>query len=167
MIALSLALLAVTQNADTTAPVAAAETTYTIHSAGLELPGSPGLRAMARGTAIVVAVGITVPSLVQHSTDLVAGHWHALVGVASNRSAIGARVLVRAGGRTTAQAVVSQSSFYSANDPRLHFGLGPNRTADVDVVWPNGRRDTFKGLAANQLVTIKEGTGVVPNNGWA
>ena len=89
-----------------------------------------------------------------------------LVGVASNRSAIGARVLVRAGGKTTAQAVVSQSSFYSANDPRLHFGLGRIRVADVEVVWPNGRRESVKGLAANQLVTIKEGSGVVPNHGW-
>jgi hypothetical protein len=52
--------------------------------AGLELPGSPGLRGLARGTAIVVAMGITVPSLVQHATDLAAGHGHALVGVASN-----------------------------------------------------------------------------------
>lgn len=90
-----------------------------------------------------------------------------LVGVVSNRSAIGARVLVRAGGTVTAQAVVSQSSFYSANDPRLHFGLGRSRFADVDVVWPNGRRESVKRLAANQLVTIKEGSGVVPNNGWA
>jgi hypothetical protein len=90
-----------------------------------------------------------------------------LVGTVSNRSAIGARVLVRAGGATTAQAVVSQSSYYSANDPRLHFGLGRNRVADVEVVWPTGRRETFKGLAANQLVTIKEGTGVIPSLGWA
>jgi len=89
-----------------------------------------------------------------------------LEGVVSNRSAIGARVLVRAAGKATAQAVVSQSSFYSSNDPRLHFGLGASSVADVEVFWPNGRHDTFKGLAANQLVTLKEGTGVVPSRGW-
>ena len=50
-----------------------------------------------------------------------------LEGVNSNRSAIGARVLVHAAGKTQAQAVVSQSSFYSSNDPRLHFGLGSSR----------------------------------------
>jgi hypothetical protein len=89
-----------------------------------------------------------------------------LEGVLSNRSAIGARVVVHAGGNRTAQAVVSQSSFYSANDPRLHFGLGRSRVADVEVFWPNGRHDTFRGLAANQLVTIKEGVGVIPSSGW-
>jgi hypothetical protein len=89
-----------------------------------------------------------------------------LEGVVSNRSAIGARVLLRSAGRTMAQAVVSQSSFYSSNDPRLHFGLGRGKTADLDIYWPNGRRDVLKGVAANQLVTIKEGTGVVPSRGW-
>src|SRR5262245_16185009 len=47
-----------------------------------------------------------------------------LEGVKSNRSAIGARVLVRYGGKVQAQVVHSQSSYYSSNDPRLHFGLG-------------------------------------------
>jgi enediyne biosynthesis protein E4 len=65
-----------------------------------------------------------------------------------------------------AQAVVSQSSFYSANDPRLHFGLGRNKTADLDIYWPNGRRDTLKGVASNQLLTLREGAGVVPSRGW-
>jgi hypothetical protein len=89
-----------------------------------------------------------------------------LEGVVSNRSAIGARVLVHCAGRTMAQAVVSQSSFYSANDPRLHFGLGSSRVADLEIVWPNGRREAFKGLAANRLITIKEGAGEVPSRGW-
>ena len=67
-----------------------------------------------------------------------------LEGVKSNRSAIGARVLVHCGGRTQAQAVVSQSSFYSSNDPRLHFGMGTCRAADVEVFWPNGLHQTVK-----------------------
>jgi hypothetical protein len=94
-----------------------------------------------------------------------------LEGVVSNRSAIGARVLLRSdvsgASRTVAQAVVSQSSFYSANDPRLHFGLGSRRTADLEIIWPNGRRDTFKDVAANQLITIKEGVGIIPSRGWS
>jgi hypothetical protein len=90
-----------------------------------------------------------------------------LEGVASNRSAIGARVLVRSGGRVQSQAVVSQSSFYSANDPRLHFGLGSHRTADLEVYWPNGRHDTFKRVSVNQLITIREGVGIVSSRGWA
>ena len=39
-----------------------------------------------------------------------------------------------------AQEVLSQSSFYSANDRRLHFGLGAATTADLDIRWPNGAR---------------------------
>jgi len=90
-----------------------------------------------------------------------------LQGVKSNRSAIGARVLVSYGGRTQAQALLSQSSFFSCNDPRLHFGLGNANFADIDVYWPNGLHETFKQVSANRLVTIKEGVGFVTNVGWA
>jgi hypothetical protein len=90
-----------------------------------------------------------------------------LEGVKSNRSAIGARVLAHYGGRTQVQTVLSQSSFYSCNDPRLHFGLGSFTSADLDVYWPNGLRETFKHLPANQLITLREGAGRVPNRGWS
>ncbi len=90
-----------------------------------------------------------------------------LEGVKSNRSAIGARVLAHYGGKTQAQTVLSQSSFYSCNDPRLHFGLGSLTSADLDVYWPNGLHETFKRIPANQLITLREGTGPVPNRGWS
>jgi hypothetical protein len=97
-----------------------------------------------------------------------AHHWLKvkLIGTKSNRSAIGARVLVRYGHKIQAQAVVSQSSFYSASDPRLHFGLGAETTADIEIHWPNGLLEKIKGVAANQLVTVKEGAGIVPSKGW-
>jgi hypothetical protein len=56
----------------------------------------------------------------------------------SNRSDIGARVLVRYGGRVQAQAGLSQASFYSCNDPPLHYGLGTFNSVDIEVFWPNG-----------------------------
>ena len=90
-----------------------------------------------------------------------------LEGVKSNRSAIGARVLAHYGGKTQAQTVLSQSSFYSCNDPRLHFGLGGLTSADLDVYWPNGLHETFKHLPTNQLITLREGAGRVPNRGWS
>jgi|SRR5580658_800103 hypothetical protein len=88
-------------------------------------------------------------------------HWLKvkLVGTKSNRSAIGARVLAHYGKKIQAQEVLSQSSFYSSNDPRLHFGLGPETSADLDIRWPSGLRETFKAVPANQIITIKEGTG--------
>jgi enediyne biosynthesis protein E4 len=89
-----------------------------------------------------------------------------LEGVKSNRSAIGARVLAHYGGKVQAQAVLSQSSFYSCNDARLHFGLGGANSADLDIYWPNGLHEQYKNLAANRLVTLREGTGIVPNKGW-
>ena len=102
------------------------------------------------------------PSLLRN--DAPAGnHWIKirLEGVQSNRSAIGSRVLVRYGGKVQAQCVVSQSSYLSSHDPRLHFGLGAATTADVEVHWPTGKMESYPKLTANQLVTIREGEGVV------
>ncbi len=90
-----------------------------------------------------------------------------LEGVKSNRSAIGARVLVHYSGKVQAQARVSQSSYYSACDPRLHFGLGESKIVDIDVVWPGGQREALKNVPANQLITIREGVGIVQNRGWS
>src|ERR1700678_869480 len=67
-----------------------------------------------------------------------------LEGVKSNRSAIGARVLAHYGGKVQAQAVLSQSSFYSCNDSRLHFGLGGSSSVDIEVYWPNGLHEHHK-----------------------
>ncbi len=89
-----------------------------------------------------------------------------LEGVKSNRSAIGARVLVHYGGKVQAQTVRSQCSFYSCNDQRLHYGLGATRTTDVEIHWPSGAREVHRNILANQLVTIHEGAGIVPSKGW-
>ena len=96
-------------------------------------------------------------------------HWlkTKLIGTKSNRSAIGARVVLHYGSRTQAQEVMSQSSFYSANDPRLHFGLGNETSADIEIRWPSGLQDKIKAVAADQLVVIKEGTGVLNGAGWS
>jgi hypothetical protein len=102
------------------------------------------------------------PSLLRN--DLGGGnHWLKvkLTGVKSNRSAIGARVTARYGSRIQSQAVMSQSSFYSANDPRLHFGLGSAQSANLEIRWPNGASETLFNVAADQLVTIREGSGIV------
>jgi hypothetical protein len=95
-------------------------------------------------------------------------HWLKikLVGTKSNRSAIGARVVVHYGGKKQAQAVMSQSSFYSSNDPRLHFGLGAATAADVEIFWPSGIHQNFKAVPANQLAVIKEEAGIVAGAGW-
>ena len=90
-----------------------------------------------------------------------------LEGVKSNRSAIGSRVLAHYAGKTQAQAVLSQSSFYSCSDFRLHFGLGSFKIVDLEIYWPNGLHEHLRNLPANQLVTVREGSGIVGNKGWA
>jgi hypothetical protein len=60
------------------------------------------------------------------------------------------------------QEVTSQSSYYSHNDLRLHFGVGTSQKAvQIEVRWPNGQTETVKDVAVNQTVKIKEGSGVV------
>jgi hypothetical protein len=91
------------------------------------------------------------------------GHWLKvlLIGVKSNTSAIGARVTARYGSRTQAQEVLAQSSFYSVNDRRLHFGLGADTVADLTIRWPGGSSEQITKVAADQLVVVREGAGIV------
>ena len=85
-----------------------------------------------------------------------------VTGTESNRTAIGSRVRVKAGRRLQAQQVESQSSYYSVNDLRLHYGLGEAAKADfIEVRWPNGKTEVVRDVPANQLVFLREGSGIV------
>jgi hypothetical protein len=102
------------------------------------------------------------PSLLRN--DVTGGnHWVKvkLIGVKSNRSAIGAKVICYYGKRKQAQAVLAQSSFYSVNDNRLHFGLGKITTVSLEVFWPLGLKEKYDNIAAGQLVVIREGEGII------
>ena len=70
-------------------------------------------------------------------------------------------VIARYGGKRQAQAVLAQSSYLSVSDRRLHFGLGAARSADLEIHWPNGAAETVRNVAADQLVIINEGSGIV------
>jgi len=102
------------------------------------------------------------PSLLRNDAPP-GNHWIKirLEGTKSNRSALGSRVLVHYGGKVQAQCLTSQSSFLSSNDPRLHFGLGKVTTVDIDIYWPTGAKEIFKDVSADQLLTIREGQGIV------
>ena len=87
-----------------------------------------------------------------------------LAGKKSNRTGIGARVIVTAAVQPGAKLlrqideVRSGGSYYSQNDLRLHFGLDQAVKADlVEIAWPSGTKDTLHELAANQLYVIEEG----------
>ena len=86
-------------------------------------------------------------------------HWIAIktVGTKSNRDGFGARIEVKAGGRTQVQEVRANSSFLSASDPRAHFGLGEaTRVEEITIHWPSGRVDTVRNQAADQILVVKE-----------
>jgi hypothetical protein len=81
----------------------------------------------------------------------------ALEGRTSNRSAIGATVIVTAGGSRQARAVLSQSSYYSHGDVRLHFGLGTAlRVDEIEVRWPGGQVQRMKGVEGRRVVKVTE-----------
>ena len=84
-----------------------------------------------------------------------------LEGRRSNRSGIGAEVMLEREGRPAQRSRChSDGSYCSANDPRVHFGLGDDRTAQsVAVRWPSGLLERFASLAARQQHLLIEGAG--------
>jgi hypothetical protein len=86
-------------------------------------------------------------------------HWIELKleGVHANRSAIGARVRVTAGGFVQTAEVRSGGSYLSQSDLRLHFGLGGAGKVDkVEIDWPGGGRQVETALTADRIVVIRE-----------
>jgi enediyne biosynthesis protein E4 len=86
-----------------------------------------------------------------------------LVGTKCNRTAIGARVRVVTGKHSQIDEVSSGTSVMSQNDLRLHFGLGITSTIDlIEVKWPTTQKlEKFTQVKANQIITIREGDGIV------
>ena len=81
-----------------------------------------------------------------------------LEGTSSNRSAIGATVVVTAGGVRQARTVLSQSSYYSHDDCDCISDWGERSSADrVEITWPSGRVESLTNVTGRRVVTIKEG----------
>jgi len=92
------------------------------------------------------------------------GHWLRIktVGKKSNRDGFGTRVEVKAGSLNQSAEVRANSSFESASDPRLHFGLGAATRVDaITVRWPSGTVDNIGSQAPDQELVIEEGNGAV------
>jgi hypothetical protein len=121
------------------------------------------------GDVDILIMNINEPPSLLRNDASGGAHWLKvkLVGTKSNRSAIGATVIATYGSRRQAQAVTAQSSYLSVNDRRLHFGLGAAQSADLEIRWPSGLREPVKGVAANRLVTVHEGAGVVKVESFA
>jgi len=99
-----------------------------------------------------------------------AGHFVTLrlEGTISNRDAVGARVTLTTGGRRQVTQRIGGGSFQSASDPRLHFGLADlTRVETIEIVWPSGRIDRHRDLAADAAYHLREGnSAAMPLKGW-
>jgi hypothetical protein len=92
-------------------------------------------------------------------------HWieFELAGTKSNRLALNARLKAVAGDLVQVDEVRSGGSYLSQNDLRIHFGLASHDHLDrIEILWPSGKTDTIRDLAADHLYSVKEGEGVVP-----
>jgi len=93
-----------------------------------------------------------------------ANHWLEifLIGTKSNRDGVGARVKLKAGDLTLCDQRKGGMSYQSAQDPRLHFGLGAHGTVDaLEIIWPSGAVTKLAGIKSDQIISVKEGEGLV------
>jgi hypothetical protein len=99
------------------------------------------------------------PVHILHNETRNGNHWLSLllIGHKSNRDAIGAVVKVLTAAGAQYATVTTASSYLSASDKRLHFGLGADETAkEVDIQWPSGKTQTLRDVKADRLVAVEE-----------
>jgi enediyne biosynthesis protein E4 len=93
-----------------------------------------------------------------------ANHWLEifLIGTRSNRDGVGARVKLTAGDLTLYDQRKGGMSYQSAQDPRLHFGLGGHASVDaLEIIWPSGVVTRLAGIKSDQIISVKENEGLV------
>jgi len=115
---------------------------------------------------VAIAASNRRATLLRNDGASAAGHFITLrlEGTRCNRDAIGARLVVKAGGKSQVFEVRSASSYLSQNDMRVHVGLGGATQVDsIEIRWPEKTRriERVGPLAADQFVVVREGSGVV------
>jgi hypothetical protein len=112
-----------------------------------------------RGALDVIVANQNQPAILYRSYPDSANHWiaFALVGTRSNRSAIGAEMVLESGDLTQRRIVDGGSGFSSQNDRRVHFGLGAREWVDrVTIHWPSGTRQVLPRPPIDGFVTVTE-----------
>lgn len=89
------------------------------------------------------------------------GHWLLIraIDTVSNRDAYGAKITVSTSGKNLTRWVNPGYSYLSSNDPRVHFGLGSATSAEILVQWPDGKKESFGSVKADQILTLRKGSG--------
>jgi hypothetical protein len=105
------------------------------------------------------------PVHILHNETAASNHWLLLklVGHKSNRDAIGAEVAITTATGSQFATVSTASSYLSASDKRVHFGLGKEaRVRKIEIRWPSGIRQTLNDVAADQVLEVNEPAGLPP-----
>ncbi len=108
---------------------------------------------------IVMAVLNDFPLVLYSNASEAGNHWLQvkLTGTKSNRDGQGATIKLRAGGELQWSYATTAGSYLSANDARVHFGLGGSDVVEwMEVLWPSGAKQTLTDLRADQIVTVTE-----------
>jgi hypothetical protein len=95
-----------------------------------------------------------------------ANHWLEvlLIGTKSNRDGIGSVLKLTANGLVLVDQAKGGTSYMSASDPRIHFGLGKHAKIDTLVItWPSGQVDKLTNVPTDKIIAVKEGIGIVPH----
>jgi hypothetical protein len=124
-------------------------------TADFENDGAVGIAINARGD---------YPELLRNDGGN-ANHWLEvlLIGTKSNRDGIGSLLKLTSEGVVSVAQAEGGTSYMSASDPRIHFGLGKRTRIDsLAITWPSGRTDTLTNLPIDKIIAVKEGSGVVP-----
>jgi hypothetical protein len=94
-----------------------------------------------------------------------ANHWLTvqLVGTKSNRDGTGASLKLTSEGIVHVEQAKGGGGYLSASDPRIHFGLGKRAKIDfLEITWPSGQVDRLTNVPPDQIITVKEGAGIIP-----
>ena len=115
------------------------------------------------GAPDLVLCGTGGPARVLRNVAPNRGHWlklHLLEPAHGNRDAIGAEVTVLAGGRRWWALAQPATSYMASNDPAVHIGLGVVANFEaIEVLWPDGTRESFPGGTADRLLALRKGQG--------
>ncbi len=113
------------------------------------------------GAPDLIASGVGGPARVYRNVAARRGHWlklRLLDPARGGRDAIGAEVVVHAGGRSWWAVLQPATSFLASHEPALHFGLGSAAAVDsIEVLWPDGTRETFPAETIDRWVELKKG----------
>ncbi len=111
---------------------------------------------------IVVNVVNSLPEFIRNDSKS-GNNWLKikLIGVKSNRSAIGSKIKLTTEDGSQIEEIRGSNSYYSTNDSRINFGVGLNKIVkSIEINWANGQTETLKDVAVNQIITVKEGIGI-------